>query len=85
MKKLIIIVLLFVSVRGFSQSRDSIHFLIRQTQFYQMHFDSLVNVIKAQNIKLDRIKHYIDLCNKNPKKEKYLREWINNALQESKK
>ncbi len=41
--------------------------------------DSLA--LKAQNFRVNRIKFYLKICNKNPKQDKFLKGWINRAVQ----
>ncbi len=42
--------------------------------------DSMAMWLRAARQKLNKINYYVNICNRNPKQDKFLRGWMNRAL-----
>ena len=50
------------------------------SQTVQPKCDSLQRVLNTYKFKIERIKYYIKVCQRNPKNNKYLKGWIIRAI-----
>lgn len=67
MKKHLVIILLLFSFTSYAQPKTN-------------NCDSLMRVLNTYKFKIERIKYYIKVCQRNPKNNKYLKGWIIRAI-----
>jgi len=94
MKKLLMVLLLAASCRNpvrieTVQIHDTVyrpHHIVCDTVIMQdtitigANYDSLGMRLRAANQKLNKVQFYVNICNKNPKQDKFLKGWVNRAL-----
>jgi len=68
----------------FVQNFDTIQKLNNQIQFWKLKYDSLNNNILYENYmnsrKIEKIKYYITICNKNSKNKKFFFGWVKRTI-----
>ena len=68
----------------FVQNFDTIQKLNNQIQFWKLKYDSLNNNISYENYmnsrKIEKIKYYISICNKNSKNKKFFFGWVKRTI-----
>jgi len=63
------------------EQRDSINMLMKSDcGKLQKRCDSLRTALAIQNFRVGRIKYYVNICNRKPSQDKFLRGWINRTL-----
>lgn len=61
--------------------RDSINLLLKtDCTRLQKRCDSLRSALAIQNFRVGRIQYYVNICNRKPSQDKFLRGWINRTL-----
>lgn len=61
---------------------DTAYVTVNVRDTIYMGSDSMAQHLTAATIRLNSIKMYVNICNRNPKQDKFLRGWINRRLRQ---
>lgn len=79
MRKITIAVLLLAGSTCPAQERKQVT-SCDSVRYYKHKSDSLSVALFLSNYRVEKIKYYLNICNKNPKQDKFLRGWINRSV-----
>ena len=76
MRKILLILFLLVAIDGLANPA------IDSTKYYKVKMDSAKRELVRANLKIIRVKYYLKITNKNPKKfGGFLRGWLNGLFE----
>jgi hypothetical protein len=75
MKNLFVVMVLAILVLAFTQPSKT-----TECAKLQKSYDSLIWVNKAQAFRIERVKFYVKICQRNPTQKKFLLGWVNRSV-----
>jgi len=74
MKKILLVVALAVVSTGVQAQK------IDSCRYYRLKCDTLQHKLYMQNMRVEKVKRYLKICQKNPSQSKFLKGWVTRAV-----